>query len=1164
MARKILMVGLGGTGCRAIAMVRERVIKEKKSADDPYFSDIAFVGFDTDLSDEGKDTVPMVVTSRNASVEDLLENRESWKEWFPSNNNFLLARNMLHGAGQIRVLSRLALEDTMSRRLSSDRPMAALDDALDQLQRQDGDPAPTDIVVMIVSSFAGGTGSGIFIQMALYLRKQIMERLHCNTAIIRGLFTLPDIYVKCQHGDMLIENVYANAYASLKELCAINRLFSGNDRLSDGIRMQFDGLFDSQADKVNGKLPITKVPYNFIFFIDNTNERGKTLSTIEAYEKQLADVAYMQLYSPMANNIYSEEDNRIRDLISSQGQKIYGSAGYSRIIYPHDDVVEYCAKRMMSESMSSTWLGFDELYREALSDAKQRKKTDPSFPEPKKDVFFMDNVSKVLYNGSAQFPFLIDEVIVPPQENESELLPTERQDLFFEDVLSYINSQVNGVSAKNITIKQAATDASSFTHARKKQDIIQQIQSSENALRRYKQAVDEQVRSTCRTIMYDIIPNSLATRKSDNPYCLSTLLHYATDPEKAVHPLSVRYMLYKFREMITLELKDLDVRGQNKKIEKHLGRVDWDERKDGVQSLGQAVPKVFRRSFVDQYSETREECFSNITKYAADYMKQEVLKLVKERIDLLLKHYENMFDCLSGIIEDINRDVSRLETMHDINSETDTFVCASSSYKRTAYRHISMRNTEIGDTLYESIFSVIWQAVLNEEDKRNELGADTRDKKEIEALEKELRDGIRDDVRSLFDTRVADAFRKAVLEDQTDAVNIDIIKAIDKQCKEITKNGNYTSVDEPRTKLLDSTRVRAMPRLIFNQNIKSMNSTIFWGLNDRAAAPLVRDNRKGTYFNNETSVVSSGYSPYEISCYRAVYTLALSDIPKFSDIKAKQGIYFENYESLRNRMGGDNSREDALTPHVDLRWIDRSYLPMISDTRNDEESSNAATALLLGIAYRNIFFKRVDGADQVFVHFADPCDPVKAMAVHPLLLDGNRIIGKDKAFISIYQALRDNSVLTDQLLQLFRHALDTHKRVTVHTEKGLTGGSNPLVTAMIDAPSGSSQKGNGTNMLTVLYQVLKDDLIREEEEKKPLLSSALLELVDQELMFTKETGKKAFKELIYRYSIFERNPKGTAEVRSSLLWLDSWVSAASAVNSSLEDSGAEDAGEVTE
>ena len=36
------------TGCKAVARVRERIIQERKNADDSHFSDIAFVGIDTD------------------------------------------------------------------------------------------------------------------------------------------------------------------------------------------------------------------------------------------------------------------------------------------------------------------------------------------------------------------------------------------------------------------------------------------------------------------------------------------------------------------------------------------------------------------------------------------------------------------------------------------------------------------------------------------------------------------------------------------------------------------------------------------------------------------------------------------------------------------------------------------------------------------------------------------------------------------------------------------------------------------------------------------------------------------------------------------------------------------------------------------------------------
>ncbi|MCI3988206.1 tubulin-like doman-containing protein, partial [Bacillus vallismortis] len=50
--------------------------------------------------------------------------------------------------------------------------------------------------VIIVTSLAGGTGSGMFLQIALYLREMLRKKLQHHNILIRGAFLMPDVLVK--------------------------------------------------------------------------------------------------------------------------------------------------------------------------------------------------------------------------------------------------------------------------------------------------------------------------------------------------------------------------------------------------------------------------------------------------------------------------------------------------------------------------------------------------------------------------------------------------------------------------------------------------------------------------------------------------------------------------------------------------------------------------------------------------------------------------------------------------------------------------------------------------------------------------------------------------------------------------------------------------------
>ena len=247
MATKTLLVGLGGTGCEIVSRVKKRI-----GTDNP---DIQFVGLDTDTDWDGVEGLEVIHTSREMEVEKYLKNTENWQEWFPDNPS-LMNHNMIKGAAQIRPLSRLAFAET----ISSNR-LGVLMDAIRNLNIAGNDADAYNIRIMIVSSLAGGTGSGMFIQTALFLRDYI-KNTYVKNPLIRGLFALPDLFANELGSDVQAQSVYANSYGALKELNAINEICLSHDSSADQIMMKIDDLFDSERDRLNAG----KKPFDFIFF----------------------------------------------------------------------------------------------------------------------------------------------------------------------------------------------------------------------------------------------------------------------------------------------------------------------------------------------------------------------------------------------------------------------------------------------------------------------------------------------------------------------------------------------------------------------------------------------------------------------------------------------------------------------------------------------------------------------------------------------------------------------------------------------------------------------------------------------------------------------------------------------------------------------------------
>ena len=153
-----LLVGLGGQGCKIVAMVSRLANEEQKKY-------LSFVAFDTDVNElrtirRDYPDVRTVQTSSRLTVGEYLYNDENAKNnWFPI-NNILNRKTPSEGAGQVRAISRLVM-DTAIR--SGD--LEPLHEAIDNLYKLTSEESTQATRIVIISSLAGGTGSGRFIQL---------------------------------------------------------------------------------------------------------------------------------------------------------------------------------------------------------------------------------------------------------------------------------------------------------------------------------------------------------------------------------------------------------------------------------------------------------------------------------------------------------------------------------------------------------------------------------------------------------------------------------------------------------------------------------------------------------------------------------------------------------------------------------------------------------------------------------------------------------------------------------------------------------------------------------------------------------------------------------------------------------------------------------------
>ena len=348
-----LLVGLGGTGSKIVCRVSKMVTEEQRRH-------IGFAVFDTDINElreiqEANPFIRTIQTSTKLTVGEYLNiDTHARDTWFPV-NGILNSKALTEGAGQVRAISRLAL-DTAIRAGN----MEPLHNAIEDLYKLEGDSGEQALRVVIVSSLAGGTGSGLILPVALYLKNYLMTKFQASANIIRGFFILPEVFYEVIRGQTERNNLRCNAYAALRELDAF--LMKGDKTLPDKyektVKVEFPRVGSMDMEEYDVR------PYDFCFLFDAQNTEGKKLNSFNQYLDHAANCIYSQSIGPMNKRSYSSEDNTIRELCAQRGRNRYAGAGSAMLIYPNEDVKEYIAVNWAKECVYKQWLVFDDMYKE--------------------------------------------------------------------------------------------------------------------------------------------------------------------------------------------------------------------------------------------------------------------------------------------------------------------------------------------------------------------------------------------------------------------------------------------------------------------------------------------------------------------------------------------------------------------------------------------------------------------------------------------------------------------------------------------------------------------------------------------------------------------------------------------------------------------------------
>jgi hypothetical protein len=330
--RPTLVIGLGGTGLTVVRKLKRRLRRYFRQEELDIFQ---FLVFDTTAEDVGEDEEALAPGEFEYlpafDAAELIRHLESspyiadwWPGWpeRPYRPTFSGT-----GAGRVRAVGRLVLFNYLN-----DVILPRIEDKIDktvEINAQHGRGA-TSIKVYIVCSLAGGTGSGMVLDIAHLARLLGLQRQ--PTVFVTGVLVLDEAFRAKAKSSNTLNEFRANTYAALREINHFSsvRLF----------REQYNATFNT------GKLPQGYRPFDVCYLLGLHNSQGQALEDLDNLTEMIASEMMLEIASPLAGGTTNILDNvRANDRFIAAQPSAFSSFALTSLVYPLSGIASWCALR---------------------------------------------------------------------------------------------------------------------------------------------------------------------------------------------------------------------------------------------------------------------------------------------------------------------------------------------------------------------------------------------------------------------------------------------------------------------------------------------------------------------------------------------------------------------------------------------------------------------------------------------------------------------------------------------------------------------------------------------------------------------------------------------------------------------------------------------------
>ncbi|MBR5825836.1 MAG: hypothetical protein IKY78_02005 [Clostridia bacterium] len=952
-----LFVGVGGTGCKIVKKVADLCDPAEKE-------NINFLCLDTNVNDlndiaNGKSKIYWVQTSNTQTVGSYLDyDEEARKKWFPK-NAVMYDKTVSEGAGQVRAISRLALNSTI--KTGRIRPLY---DAIDDLFRKTGKDMKQAMRVVIASTSSGGTGSGIILPLSMFIRDYVKEKYPNTSLIVRSLILLPETLDSVIDSQTERDSQARNAYATIKEINAFMMKGSGFIDLDPDLKQFSDMHVNVSIAGSDKQKSLSVLPMDFCFLMDGQDAEDSTMISIGQYIEQAAQALYEQNIGPMQKKAFSVEDNIIKEMTKpgNYGRNRFGGIGAGVIKYPYEKIADYVAYDLAIDSIggsgdASKWTKYDKAVQSYK--AEQKKRGVPMSTWDPDGKIYCDK----LLNSKDSFSL--------------DLINTYELDGFDSKIRQFMNSfEANAYAVVNndkrfASVSKSAKKWDKYSSFGESED---KIEEAIGALHSYRDVVclrgkdgNPLIDTIVGRWVEGVYTNDQKTVAINDAYSIESLIK--TPQKEIFHPCAARFVLYRLMEEFEKRANDTGyIRAEDSIRVFDSKEYDFKFTKEkaiGIESLDKFEKEP---TFIDKlkgYGKLYDEANNDIAAYydaIESYCKKTAIHAAYAKAYTYLKafseQFEQFFNTFVYKVKDLDRKkVELVDTLQYKKGDSFVNICATEELLKElskfslqkAQKETTMLNSDINGGIFDAV-------------KTNAIFKMEIDNAGGGYIEEDRRVNIFDDILMGY-------FKNSVREKCED-IDRDIIGAIEleQRLKERiriqSENGGDNQVFEQVT-VADAQRhileVVKMGERIAAPSVQRVTNEEPREIKVCAYNKSLLDNRKfrvKDLMPNGEAVET--VSKYEIHFYNALYNLTPNKLKKFAAPfetetgKKSAGTYHKAYTEYSRLIGPDSTKNAAISTHIDKSWDSIKSMPELDFGYQDLVIKKVHKAFVYGLIHRAI------------------------------------------------------------------------------------------------------------------------------------------------------------------------------------------------------------------